>query len=81
VATTTLSLGCYLIAHPREMLVETSKRGIVGVEIIAADEVRRIVRLLEPLSLSPRGGRARSLRKKDRRRRRGGATALVGSAC
>jgi hypothetical protein len=47
----------HLIAHPREVLVETSKRGIVGVEIVADDDVRRIVRLLEPLSLPRRGGR------------------------
>jgi hypothetical protein len=47
----------HLIAHPREVLIERSKRGIVGVEIVAADDVRRIVRLLEPLSLPRRGGR------------------------
>ena len=53
----------HLVAHPREMLVETSKRGIVGVEIVADDDVRRIVRLLEPLSLSPRShSPARTLR-------------------
>ena len=53
----------HLVAHPREMLIETSKRGVVGVEIIADDDVRRIVRLLEPLSLPPRGRRARTVRK------------------
>ena len=29
------------LTHPREMLIETSKRGVVGVEIIADDDVRR----------------------------------------
>lgn len=54
----------HLITHPREVLVETSKRGIVSVEIVADDDVRRIVRLLEPLSLPPRSARRpRNLRK------------------
>jgi hypothetical protein len=47
----------HLIAHPKEVLVETSPRGIVGLEIVADDDVRRIVKLLEPLSLAPRGRR------------------------
>ncbi len=47
----------HLIAHPKELLVETSPRGIVGLEIVGGDDVRRIVKLLEPLSLPPRGRR------------------------
>jgi hypothetical protein len=47
----------HLVARPREVLIETSKRGIVGVEIVADDDVRRIVRFLEPLSLVHGGGR------------------------
>ncbi len=61
----------HLVPHPREVLVETSQRGIVSVEIVADDDVRRIVRLLEPLSLPPRaGGGARTLRKRRPARRR-----------
>jgi hypothetical protein len=46
------------------VLVERSKRGIVSVEIVADDDVRRIVRLLEPLSLPARSRRrARNARK------------------
>jgi hypothetical protein len=45
------------VAHPNELLVETSPRGIVGLEILAGDDVRCIIKLLEPLSLPPRGRR------------------------
>lgn len=47
----------HLIAHPKELLIETSPRGIVGLEIVGEDYVRHIVKLLEPLSLPPRGRR------------------------
>jgi hypothetical protein len=44
----------HLIEHPREVLVETTRRGIVAVEIVDADERRQIVKLSEPLSPPPR---------------------------
>ena len=40
----------HLIAHPREVYVEETARGIVALEITADDEIRQIVRLREPLA-------------------------------
>jgi hypothetical protein len=48
----------HLIEHPREMLVETTPRGIVAVEIVGADEARQIVKLREPLAVPPSGRQA-----------------------
>jgi hypothetical protein len=39
------------IREPREVYVEETERGLVALEIIAADETRQIVRLREPLAL------------------------------
>jgi hypothetical protein len=47
----------HMVAHPQDVLVETSPRGIVGLEIVAEDGIRRIVKFLDPLSLAPRGPR------------------------
>ncbi len=47
----------HLIAHPKELLIETSARGIVGLEIVGEDDIRRIVKLIEPLSLLRHGRR------------------------
>jgi hypothetical protein len=43
----------HLVAHPKEILVETSPRGVVGIEILDADGVRQLVQFLEPLVLPP----------------------------
>jgi len=41
----------HLISRPREVYAEETPRGLVALEIIAADETRQIVRLREPLEL------------------------------
>ena len=43
----------HLIEHPRDVLVETTPRGIVAIEIVDAEEGRQIVKLSEPLSEPP----------------------------
>jgi hypothetical protein len=43
----------HLVAHPQEMLVETSPRGLVGIEILDGDGGRQTVQFLEPLVLPP----------------------------
>jgi len=50
----------HTVAHPREVLIETSPRGVVGLEIVAADDVRRIIKFLKPLELPPRRRRTGS---------------------
>ena len=42
----------HLIAHPREVYVEETARGLVALEITADDDTRQIVRLREPLALT-----------------------------
>lgn len=39
------------IAQPREIYAEETERGLVALEIIAADETRQVIRLREPLQL------------------------------
>ena len=41
----------HAIREPREVHVEETPRGLVALEIIAADETRQTVRLREPLQL------------------------------
>jgi hypothetical protein len=43
----------HLIEHPRDVLIETTRRGIVAIEIVDDADVRQIVRLSEPLSGPP----------------------------
>ena len=43
----------HLIAQPCDLYVEETPRGLVGIEIVAADETRQMLRLREPLSLPP----------------------------
>lgn len=39
------------IAGPRELYAEETARGLVALEVIAADETRQVVRFREPLAL------------------------------
>lgn len=43
------------IRGPRELHAEETDRGLVALEVIAADETRQIIRLREPLVLPPPG--------------------------
>jgi hypothetical protein len=49
----------HLIAQPCDLFVEETPRGLVGIEIVAADETRQVLKLREPLSLPPEGAVAR----------------------
>jgi hypothetical protein len=42
------------VAHPRQLLVDTSTRGVVAIEILADDDVRHVLKFLVPLSPSRR---------------------------
>jgi hypothetical protein len=44
----------HLIEHPREVLVETTRRGIVAIEVVDAQDGRQTVKLSEPISKPPR---------------------------
>ena len=48
----------HLIAKPREIYVEDGAEGIVALEIVDADDVKRIVKLRDPVRL-PAPGQAR----------------------
>ena len=48
----------HLIAKPREIYVEDGAEGIVALEIVDADDVKRIVKLRDPVGL-PAPGQAR----------------------
>ena len=41
----------HMIAQPRDVLVETTARGVVALEIIGADDIRQIIKLSEPLAV------------------------------
>ncbi len=41
----------HLIQHPVDVFVEETLRGLVTIEIVAADESRQILKLREPLAL------------------------------
>jgi hypothetical protein len=43
------------IREPRELYIEETARGLVAIEVIAADETRQIVKLREPLALPAPG--------------------------
>ena len=42
----------HTIREPREVHIEETPRGLVAIEVIAADETRQTVRFREPLELS-----------------------------
>jgi hypothetical protein len=46
----------HMIEHPREVLVETTRRGVVAIEIVDADDGRQIVKLSEPVTEPPSSG-------------------------
>lgn len=41
----------HAVTGPREIYAEETERGLVALEVIAADETRQIIRLREPLAL------------------------------
>jgi Family of unknown function (DUF5335) len=43
----------HMIDGPRELVVEETPRGLVTIEVIAADERRQILKLRNPLPLTP----------------------------
>jgi hypothetical protein len=43
----------HTIREPREVYIEETPRGLVALEVIAADETRQTVRFREPLELKP----------------------------
>jgi hypothetical protein len=47
----------HMIREPSALLVETTRRGIVALEIVSGDEQRQSIRLSEPLRLPFKGER------------------------